>query len=99
LPPRPRWRDPSDRASAHPGVMDESLTAVERGPKGTAHRIWSAYRGELRGWPPAAGDSGVVRMPVGQIADHVAARGMVVDRVGGVRIRRGAGLWGLGDVV
>jgi hypothetical protein len=38
-------------------------------------------------------------MPVGQIADHVAARGMVVDRVGGVRIRRGAGLWGLGDVV
>ncbi len=38
-------------------------------------------------------------MPVGQIADDVAARGMVVDRVGGVRIRRGAGLWGLGDVV
>jgi hypothetical protein len=33
-------------------------------------------------------------MPVGQIADHVAARGMVVDRVGGVGIRRGAGLGG-----
>jgi hypothetical protein len=42
----------------HPGGYGQVIDVVERGPKGTARRIWSTHRWELRGWPPAARDGG-----------------------------------------
>lgn len=36
------------------GCIDESKAADEPGPKGTVERMWSTYRGELRGGPVTA---------------------------------------------